>query len=84
MKAEPDFVFESLRRATNGQVISLGGIKVIEVDSAAMEEELPDDLEDFKLPGDLEYEEEEEEEPAFQLFAKKVFRSSWWQLIDRE
>lgn len=73
VKAEPDFVFESLRRATNGQVISLGGIKVIEVDSAAMEEELPDDLEDFKLPGDLEYEEEEEEEPAFQLFAKKYF-----------
>ncbi len=73
VKAEPDFVFESLRRATNGQVISLGGIKVIEVDSAAMEEELPDDLDGFELPGDLEYEEEEEEEPAFQLFAKKYF-----------
>ena len=73
VKDEPDFVFESLRRATNGQVISLGGIKVIEVDSAAMEEELPDDLDGFQLPGDLEYEEEEEEEPAFQLFAKKYF-----------
>jgi hypothetical protein len=73
VKDEPDFVFDSLRRATNGQVISLGGIKVIEVDSAAMEEELPDDLDGFQLPGDFEMEEEEEEEPAFQLFAKKYF-----------
>jgi hypothetical protein len=73
VKDEPDFVFDSLRRATNGQVISLGGIKVIEVDSAAMEEELPDDLDEFQLPGDFEMEEEEEEEPAFQLFAKKYF-----------
>lgn len=72
VKGQPDFVFESLRRATNGQVISLGGIKVIEVDSAAMEEELPDDG-SFTLPGDFEMEEEEEEEPAFQLFAKKYF-----------
>lgn len=73
VKGEPDFVFDSLRRATNGQVISLGGIKVIEVDSAAMEEDLPDDLDGFQLPGDFEIEEEEEEEPAFQLFAKKYF-----------
>ena len=71
VKDEPDFVFESLKRATNGQVISLGGIRVIEVDSAAMEEELPE--EQFTLPGDFEMEEEEEEEPAFQLFAKKYF-----------
>ncbi|MGY8750115.1 MAG: hypothetical protein ACKVHR_18905 [Pirellulales bacterium] len=71
VKDEPEFVFESLRRATNGQVINLGGIKVIEVDSAAMEEEVTDP--DWILPGDFEIEEEEEEEPAFQLFAKKYF-----------
>lgn len=72
VKGEPEFVFESLRRATNGQVISLGGIKVIEVDPAAMEEELPED--GLFIPGDFEMEEEEEEEePAFQLFAKKYF-----------
>lgn len=68
---EPKFIFESLRRATDGQVIKLGGIDVIEVDSAAQVDEFEDET--FLLPGELPMEEEEPEQPEFQLFAKRYF-----------
>ena len=72
IKGEPDFIFQSLRRATDGQVIDLGGINVIEVDSAARDEEFEED-DIFNLPGEEPIEEEEDDKPAFQLFAKRYF-----------
>ena len=71
LKGEPDFVFDSLVRATGGQVIKLGRFDVIEVDSAAMD--IGSEEDEFSLPGELEIQEEEPEKPAFQLFAKRYF-----------
>jgi hypothetical protein len=71
IKGEPDFVFGSLHRATGGQVINIGGIKVIEVDSAAMDMDFEED--EFLLPGELPLDDDEPEKPSFQLFAKRYF-----------
>ncbi len=71
LKGEPDYVFDSLRRATGGQVITLAGISAIEVDSEALVSDIEPD--EFSLPGDLVLEEEEPDKPTFQLFAKRYF-----------
>ena len=57
LKGEPEFVFQSLKRATNGQEINLGGIKAIKVESETDVVDPDTELGPFDLP-----DEEEEEE----------------------
>ena len=70
VKGEPEFIFESIKRASGGEELKLGGFKVIKVVSqseAQAEEEDPV----FELPDE---EAEEEEEPAgFTLFEERYF-----------
>lgn len=70
---EPKFVFDSLKRATRGQVISLGGIQVIKVDSSERDLE-NEEFTEFDLPGEeFDVQDEEEEERQFELFKQRFF-----------
>lgn len=69
LKGDPEFVFESLKRATDGQVINLGGVKAIKVESDSDVVESGEELGPFDLPD--EEEEEEEEEREFTLFEER-------------
>jgi hypothetical protein len=75
LKGEPDFVFKSLQRATSGKVINLGGIKVLEVDSAVQQED--EEYDEFDIPNSFPADDAEDaaEPPkrTFELFAKRYF-----------
>ena len=62
----PDFVFESLLRATSGEKIKLGGVPVIKIESDDSEAE----EETFDIPDELN-EEDEEAETQFSLFEQR-------------
>jgi len=70
IKGEPGFVFDSIRRASGGEELKLGGFKVIKVVSQSdVEDEEEDPI--FDLPDE---EAEEEEEPrGFTLFEERYF-----------
>ena len=74
---DPDFVFESVKRAVgrgNGELIKLAGIPVIEVDTTKEVIDPEEFAEDFDIPDDIDDEEEEEEEQReFTLFEKRYF-----------
>lgn len=77
IKGKPKFVFENLSRANpDARVIKVGGMDVIEIDSTRVDEGefggLDDglDIEGFDDPEEFE-EDDEEEEPRFELFAKR-------------
>lgn len=75
IKGEPEFVFQSIKRANpNAVEISLGGIPVVEIDSTIEEDmgEL-DDLPEFDDFEDPDVVAEEEEEDRFELFQKRYF-----------
>ncbi len=85
IKGDPDFIFQSIKRAVgrgNGELIKLAGFDVIEVDTTKElmdPEELP---EEFDLP---DYEEvEEEQKREFTLFEKRYFVVSQGLLVDRQ
>ncbi len=74
---EADFIFQSIKRGVgqgNGEEITLGGIKVIEVDTTKEPEfEMDEDLqflEGLEDPGQEEFVEEDRE---FELFEKRYF-----------
>ena len=72
LKGDPEFVFQSLKRATNGKEINLGGIKAIKIESDADAVESggePVPFDPFNLPEDEV--EEEEEEREFTLFEER-------------
>lgn len=71
INGEPKFVFDSIARATQGRVINLGGIKVVEVEKVA--EEAPDEDDGFRLPGEELEQKADEPERGFQLFEKRYF-----------
>ncbi|MFT5302485.1 MAG: hypothetical protein ACI814_003301 [Mariniblastus sp.] len=71
IKGEADYVFGCLKRATQGKVINLGGIKVIEVDSVVEEEDLGGGI--WDLPGEEPIEVEEAPKRNFELFEKRYF-----------
>ena len=75
IKGEPEFVFQSIKRANpNAVEISLGGVPVVEIDST-LEEDLGelDDLPEFDDFEDPDVMEEEEEEDRFELFQRRYF-----------
>ncbi len=72
IKGEPKFIFDSIKRGSRGQVISLGGIEVIKVDSTERDLEEDDPHGIFEIEG-AEIEEEEEEKREFELFQKRFF-----------
>lgn len=70
---DPDFVFKSLERATGGEVIKLGGVPVIKVDSSSSEEETGEDPNNaFAIPDDDE-DEDVDSESEFSLFEQGFF-----------
>ncbi|MEM7785361.1 MAG: hypothetical protein AAF623_18585, partial [Planctomycetota bacterium] len=71
IKKEEGLVLDSLKTALRGEVLNLGGNKVIKVENSndyELDEDLPGGP--FDLPED---DFEEEEQPRFELFAKKYF-----------
>ena len=69
LKGDPEFVFQSLKRATNGQEINLGGMKGLKIESDTDSVDPGTDLGPFDLPD--EEEEEEEEQREFTLFEER-------------
>ena len=69
LKGEPDFVYQSLKRATGGREINLGGIKALKVESNSDVVEPDEELDPLGLPD--EDEEEDDEEREFTLFEER-------------
>lgn len=70
VKGEPDWVFESIKKATNAEEINLGGNKVLLLENRDEFDEFNDDESPFgDFPEDEE--EQEEEQPRFELLATK-------------
>ena len=79
IKGDPAFVFNSIKRFTRGEILNLGGTEVIKVDASTQEQEFEEIDDEFSIPGDDEFDEledEEEEEPKFELFERKYFAVS--------
>lgn len=72
LKGDPEFVFESLKRATRGEEITLGGVKAIKVESQSEIEDIEDEPTPFDLPDD-EDDEEDAEARDFTLFEERYF-----------
>lgn len=75
LKAEPDFVFQSLKRATGGEEITLGGVKAIKVEAEEESKSDPDDPgpSPFDFPDEDDVDDEEAEEAQFSLFEERYF-----------
>ena len=72
IKGQPEYIFNSLKKALKAEEINLGGIKVLKLESSSQDDDLVDDDVFEPLGDDDEFEfEDEDNNDRFELFATK-------------